>query len=181
MKLKRRWVWILGVFFFVCILLVILLLTLSREGHIGYKRGLVFGDKGWELQWIKATALPPDWNSTFKVICVVPAELISDIFPDFSTPDNHMREKLAAFRADIEETEAYTIEIDPDEFSTKRKRGWYPVALPGCTNIPDSCVRCTMILPSQTQIIVPALENHEVVYVSKKSLRQAIVIRLNKQ
>ena len=180
MKLKRRWMWLVGVVSLVCIGLVISLLIFSRETHAGYKRGLILGDNGWELRWVKATALPPDWDSTFKVICKVPAEVITNIFPEFSTSGEDMREKLKAFRADLGGAEAYAVEIDPDKLSTRRKRGMYSVSLPGSKQTPKLHVHCTMILPNQGhKIRVSELEGHEIVYISKKVLKLAIEERLH--
>lgn len=171
MKLKRRWIWLVGIISLGCIALVILFSTLYRGGHAGYKRGLVQIDNGWELRWIKSTALLPDWDSAFKVICSVHAEVITDVFPEFSTPANHMREKLRASRTGIGETQDYTVEIDTDKFSTRRGRGMYPVSLPSNKQMPEPHIHCTMLLAGRGYIIrvqVPEFEGHDIVYVPKK-------------
>ena len=154
---------------------------ISRGGHAGYKRIFVFHDNGWEWQWIKSTALQPGWKTTCKVSCSVPAEVITDVFPDLSAPLDRMREKLHASRADIGEMQNYTVEIDLDKFSTKRGRGMYPVSLPSNKQMPGPHVRCTMVLTGrESRIRVPEFEGLDIVYVPKKVLKLAIEERLHK-
>ena len=180
MRLRRRLVWVGAIAFLMCVAIVSVL-ALSYGTGPGYKRGLVWGDNGWELRWIKASALPPDWDSTFKVVCQVPAEIVAGAFPEFGASGTNMRGKLQPFRQDIGDIEAYAVEIDPDRFSTARKRYMYPVALVRSRTTPEPCIYSRMMLTNgQGAIRVPELDGREVVYVPHKTVKMAVEERLHR-
>jgi hypothetical protein len=176
-----RWILKAGILIVICLVLVFSIPSFIYilGYHPGWKRSLNDGEQGFELGWVRSSAVPTDWNSTFKVVCFVPEEIVTDIFPDFPTKNQAVRDSLTIFRKESQGVVTYAVDIDIEKFSVKRKKGMFPVSLSNTTTVSEPCIKCSMKLANGgIEFKVPEFKGHEMIYISRRVVESSILEKL---